>query len=528
MGSHIAMYLRLSQEDIDVKNGLLKDESNSIRSQRLLIQRYIQGQPELAGHTVLEFADDGYTGTNFDRPQLQRMLSLIRSGEIQCVVVKDLSRFGRNYLEVGDYLEHIFPFLGLRFIAINDHYDSADYKGTTGGIDVAFRNLVYQQYSQDLSQKVKSAMHMKMARGRYVVHCPYGYKKASGEKHKMVLDPVTAPIVREIFLAAMAGKKSTEIAAMLNERHIATPLEYRKLSRKSIQNEAMWSHYAVLRIIRDYKYTGAMVNFKCENQTIRARVQKRNSPDEWVVVENSHEPIVSHEEYEAANACIRKVKPHSTVHHDQTDRVYYCGHCGRRLRKTFGLDEYYSCATSLYRKKTECSEIRWSKTDLERIVLTAYKAQLSVMEEEHKKAAVQNGPSPIRVCREAQKKVSKEISSISEQNLRLYERYKSGKYSAETFLEEKTKLFARKKQLDTDLARLQSEEKALLTEQGRAEQQEQYLQQAGTLLQLSDEILLKEMYQLIDKIVVFSNKEIEIHWKLDDCFQTAEKSRHKE
>ena len=112
MGSHIAMYLRLSKEDIDTKNNLLKDESNSIRSQRLLIQRCIQEKPEFAGYPVLEFVDDGYTGTNFDRPQLQKMLSLIRNGEICCVIVKDLSRFGRNYLEVGDYLEHIFPFLG--------------------------------------------------------------------------------------------------------------------------------------------------------------------------------------------------------------------------------------------------------------------------------------------------------------------------------------------------------------------------------------------------------------------------------
>lgn len=521
MGSHIAMYLRLSKEDIDTKNNLLKDESNSIRSQRLLIQRCIQEKSEFAGYPVLEFVDDGYTGTNFDRPQLQKMLSLIRNGEICCVIVKDLSRFGRNYLEVGDYLEHIFPFLGIRFVAINDHYDSADYMGTTGGIDVAFRNIVYQQYSQDLSQKVKSAMHMKMAKGRYITHCPYGYKKIPGEKHKMVLDPVTAPIVREIFLAAIAGKKSTEIASMLNERHILTPMEYKKLSRKSIQNDAMWSHQAVLRIIRDYKYTGAMVNFKCENQTIRAKVQKRNSPDEWVVVENSHEPIVSHEEYEAANACIRKVKPHSAIRHDRTDRVYYCGHCGRRLRKTFGLDEYYSCATTLYRKKTECSEIRWSKTDLEQIVLAAYKAQLSVMEEEHKKTIAQNAPSPMRACREAQRKVSKEISSISEQNLRLYERYKAGEYSAEAFLEEKTKLFARKKQLDADLEKLQLEEEALLTEQGRVEQQAQYFQKAGSLLQLSDEKLLEEMYKLVDKIIVFSSKEIEIHWKLEDCFQTT-------
>lgn len=172
----------------------------------------------------------------------------------------------------------------------------------------------------------------------------------------------------------------------MNEKHIPTPMEYKKLTRKDIQNEVMWSHQAVLRIIKDYKYTGAMVNFKCENQTIRARVQKRKTADEWVVVENSHEPIVSHEEYEAANARIRKVKAHQAVQHDRTDRIYYCGHCGRRLRKTFGIDEYYSCATPLYRKNTECSAIRWSRTDLEQVVLSAYRAQLSIMERQYKKS----------------------------------------------------------------------------------------------------------------------------------------------
>ena len=135
------------------------------------------------------------------------MLSMLRRGELQCVIVKDLSRFGRNYLAVGDYLDHIFPFLGVRFISANDHYDSAEHLGATGGIDIAFRNLVYQHYSRDLSQKVKSAMHIKMAKGQYITHCPYGYEKEPGIKHRMVMDPAAAQMTWILFRYVERSKK---------------------------------------------------------------------------------------------------------------------------------------------------------------------------------------------------------------------------------------------------------------------------------------------------------------------------------
>ncbi|MCD8345301.1 MAG: recombinase family protein [Oscillospiraceae bacterium] len=158
MKQQIAIYLRLSLEDVDKRSGRIKDVSNSIVSQRLLINRYLDEVPTLCDLPRLEFCDDGFSGTNFDRPDFSRMIDLARKGEIGCIVVKDLSRFGRDYLEVGDYLEHIFPFLGIRFISINDQYDSDRLKGKTIGMDVAFRNLVYDYYSKDLSKKVKSAM----------------------------------------------------------------------------------------------------------------------------------------------------------------------------------------------------------------------------------------------------------------------------------------------------------------------------------------------------------------------------------
>ena len=156
----IGKYIRLSQEDRDLGDD--KAVSNSILHQKDLIQNYIKNNPELAGCPQYEFFDDGYTGRNFERPAFEKLLEKIRAGEINCVIVKDFSRFGRDYIELGDYLERIFPFLGVRFISVNDGYDSNDYKGTTGGLDVVMKNIVYDYYSKDLSVKVTTAKKQKM------------------------------------------------------------------------------------------------------------------------------------------------------------------------------------------------------------------------------------------------------------------------------------------------------------------------------------------------------------------------------
>ena len=168
MQKAVALYLRLSQEDVDVRRNADKDESNSISAQRKLVTRRIDDTPELAKLPRMEFCDDGFSGTNFHRPDFRRMIDLSKQGQIGCIVVKDLSRFGRDYLEVGDYLEHIFPFLGIRFISVNDQYDSANYAGKTVGMDIAFRNLVYDYYSKDLSSKEKTAMRSKQKKGEYI------------------------------------------------------------------------------------------------------------------------------------------------------------------------------------------------------------------------------------------------------------------------------------------------------------------------------------------------------------------------
>ena len=205
----LAFYIRLSSEDEDLhKSG--KAESNSITNQRTLLRDYYDSHPELQAYQLAEFCDDGFSGTNFDRPRFAQMMQMVRQGEIHAVMVKDLSRFGRDYLEVGVYLELIFPLLGTRFIAVNDQFDSNDYLGTTGGVELALRNLINGLYSRDLSIKIKSANRTRNRRGEYWGGAAfYGYQLDPKDKHKLVVDTKVSGIVVRIFQECIAGNSAT-------------------------------------------------------------------------------------------------------------------------------------------------------------------------------------------------------------------------------------------------------------------------------------------------------------------------------
>ena len=365
---------------------------------------------------------------------------------------------------------------------------------------------------------MKAGKHMKMAQGKHITACPYGYKKKPGIKEKMFVDPETAPVVKEIFDSVIQGMKTTEIAASLNERGILTPAEYKKRSRKYFSSDAMWSHQAILRIIKDYKYTGAMVSFKCENRTIRAKAQHHRPPEEWVITENCHEPIISHEEYERANAKIRKIRKGMIKRSDGKDRVYYCGYCGRKLRKTFGLDEYYSCATQLYRKNSQCGTIFWSRKDIEEVVLTTYKAHLRLMNEEYLQTLKGPKLNLVKECRIRQAAISAELERSASKNLQLYEQYREGKLDKDTFLKKKGELIKCKKELQQELDSEQGKEKILQKEYKTRLEQEKYLAESGRLLQASDEELRLRMYDDIKKVTVYGAKEVDIVWKWEDIF----------
>lgn len=514
-----AAYLRTSLEDFNRAHGLA-DQSQSISNQRKVILEYVQHNPEFSEVQIREFIDDGLTGTNTDRPQFQAMIEAARRGEVKCIIVKDLSRFGRNYLDVGDYLEHIFPFLGVRVIAVNDGYDSKQYEGKTGGMDIAFRNFMYENYSRDLSIKVRSAMHSRMKKGRFVNHVPYGYQKAPGDKHLMVPDPNTAPIVREIFQSIIRGKSTSQIAKELNTRGVLTPLAYKQHRLKpACQNrELMWSHITVLNILKNDKYTGVMTNHTRESRYMRDKNQRRVPREEWIITENTHEALVTKEEFDAAHAMIREVKRPERKSPPACDTVFYCGHCGRKLRKSHGLDTYFACDTQLYQENATCSNIRWSKTDLEAVMLPVYKAQLYLLGERAKELALQGDGHLNENWPEMVGKIDREIAACQAQKVQYYEAYRNGDLDRGAFVEQKAALAIRIEHLQGERTEIELKRQAQRTQIEARESAKRELSQYLYATHLDGALLTESMYQAIDRVKVFSNERIEIRWKFEDLF----------
>ena len=520
MPKAIALYLRLSQEDVDIRRNAAKDESNSISAQRSLITRHIDETPDLCNLPRLEFCDDGFSGTNFSRPDFQRMIELTKQGEIGCIIVKDLSRFGRDYLEVGDYLEHIFPFLGIRFISVNDHYDSSAHDGKTVGMDITFRNLIYDYYSKDLSSKVKTAMRSKQEKGEFITCFTYGYKPSPENKHKMVIDEPAAEIVREIFDAVIAGKTTSEIAANLNARGVPTPNEHKGVRRKD-KGEPQWTHPRITYMIRNIKYTGVMTNHTRESRFIRDKNQRRVPMSEWIIHPDAHEAIISREKWEQANEMLRNPKKVVKAVLEQPDRVYYCAHCGRKLRKTYGSDQYYSCVSAKYQHDSECSGIRLKRSEMEDILVEALRAQINFVKQT-RQTAKKEKVSPSVECYRAITQVDKELAQLQNKKLERYEAYRSGEISREDFIKAKDQITTQADELTAKKEQLEREYQAMLQAKQHEAETKAEFSQAEKVLADFDAGLREHLYEAIEQVIVTTNEQIEIKWVFADIFAQKE------
>jgi len=520
MPKAIALYLRLSQEDVDVRRNAAKDESNSISAQRSLITRHIDETPDLCNLPRLEFCDDGFSGTNFSRPDFQRMIELTKQGEIGCIIVKDLSRFGRDYLEVGDYLEHIFPFLGIRFISVNDHYDSSAHDGKTVGMDITFRNLIYDYYSKDLSSKVKTAMRSKQEKGEFITCFTYGYKPSPENKHKMVIDEPAAEIVREIFDAVIAGKTTSEIAANLNARGVPTPNEHKGVRRKD-KGKPQWTHPRITYMIRNIKYTGVMTNHTRESRFIRDKNQRRVPMSEWIIHPDAHEAIISREKWEQANEMLRNPKKVVKAVLEQPDRVYYCAHCGRKLRKTYGSDQYYSCVSAKYQHDSECSGIRLKRSEMEDILVEALRAQINFVKQT-RQTAKKEKVSPSVECYRAITQVDKELAQLQNKKLERYEAYRSGEISRDDFIKAKDQITTQMDELTAKKEQLERDYQALLQAKQHEAESKAEFSQAEKVLADFDAGLREHLYEAIEQVIVTNNEQIEIKWVFADIFAQKE------
>lgn len=386
----VAIYLRLSKEDDDLScSSGAKSESNSISNQRKLIYDFMKSHPELELYD--EYKDDGKSGSNFDRAEFQRMMKDIEAGKVNCVIVKDQSRFGRDYIDVGKYKEKIFPKLGVRFITINEGYDSLS---ATSSDDLAFtiNSFVYDFYIRDISTKIRTNLTAKKQNGEYAgAFVAYGYVKDSNDKSKLVVDQFAADVVRDIFRWKIEGLSPQNIAVRLNELGIPSPAEYKKLSgsnyKTSFQtsSKAIWSHVSVRRILKNEIYLGVMIQGKRTTPNYKTKTVVAKAESEWLRVEGTHEAIISVRDFELVQELL-KDDTHCRAG-DVTVPVYagriYCGDCGAAaVRKTVSYAGkryvYYVCNANKH-DKTVCSRHSIREDVLDQVIYQTVRHQVDLL-----------------------------------------------------------------------------------------------------------------------------------------------------
>lgn len=385
---HTAIYLRLSRDDEDI-NGSAKRESDSISSQRELARSFVREQLDMELFDI--YIDDGYSGANFDRPDFKRMMADIEAGNVNCVVVKDLSRFGRDYIEAGRFIQKTFPAFSVRFIAITDHYDSLTADQSTTSLVIPVKNFVNDSYCQDISEKVKSHQKIKREKGKFIgAFAVYGYQKDHEDKNKLVIDEYAAKIVKNIFTWKLDGMSNLAIAKRLNGNGIFSPLEYKKSHRENYATGfhagivSKWSAVAVKRILINEIYTGTMVQGKREKVNYKVDKILEKPESEWFKVEGTHEAIVSKEDYQNVQRLLkvdtRAGKGKEKAH--MFSGLLFCGDCKepmvRRINRYKGTEKiYYICST---RNRSEgCSRHSISEADLKRVVFQIIRSQATLL-----------------------------------------------------------------------------------------------------------------------------------------------------
>jgi len=368
------LYLRLSREDGD------KEESNSISGQRDMIRDFMAHHPDLREYAVK--VDDGFSGSSFERPAFKEMMADIKAGKTNCVIVKDLSRFGRNYLDAGEYIEKIFPFLGVRFIAINDNFDSERERTSSDDLMIPFKNLINEAYCRDISVKIRSQLEIKRKRGEYLgSFAAYGYRKSETDKNQLVIDEYAADVIRDIFKWKLEGASPKAIADRLNSSGILSPMEYKKsLGMKYATSfkanaKALWSAASIIRVLKNPLYIGVLTQGKETTPSYKVHKRISKGEEEWAVVQDSHEAIISRSDFDKVQTVLaldtRTCKDDSVV--QLFSGMVFCGDCGASMiRKTVPAGGkkyiYYVCSENKANKKA-CSAHSIRDTDLENIVL---------------------------------------------------------------------------------------------------------------------------------------------------------------
>lgn len=386
-----AIYVRLSRED-NLKG------SDSIDNQIAVLKSYIQGKSDLS--LVAVFEDNGFTGTDFNRPGWQEMMEKVKAGEVNCIIVKDLSRLGRNYIETGEFLEKICPFFGIRFIAVNDGFDTNTAEAN-GQLSVSLSNIINDYYAKDISRKVSTALRNKMEHGEYIGSWEkYGYLKSPENKNLLIVNPETAPIVQMIYQWRSEGMSYMGINKKLNDMGVPSPSQY-KADRGIVTNSnqkakiILWNKHMVTDILKDIVYLGHLAQRKTAQCLYAGIPTALTDEQDWIVVKNTHEPIISEELFEKVQVINQKAVATTKANHGKYDylpkekniygKKFTCADCGSimKLIRSFSTkkDKVYhtfKCPTYCEHGVRGCNAKKMRKADLDEAVLTTIKSQFDL------------------------------------------------------------------------------------------------------------------------------------------------------
>ena len=377
----LGAYIRLSKEDL--KKG--KDDSNSVINQRDLLNDFYQkhiGEFE----SVSEYVDDGHTGTDANRENFQRLLSDVMSGKINCVVVKDLSRFARNYSDAGSLIDNLFVQMGVRFISLAENVDSYLNPDSVSSIIVPITNVMNDQYCYQTSKKIRQVFDMKRRNGEFIgSYAPYGYIKDPQDKHALLVDPEAAEIVKRIFSMFLSGKNKRGITLYLNDHGVPCPTVYKqsqglKYNAPNAQGNPMWSTITIDTILKNRVYVGDMVQGRQRVKSYKIHIQERVPEEEWFIVENTHEAIIDRETFDKVQGLLKR----DTRTAPKQKQLYLfsgflkCADCGRAMSRiaSKGTYVYYQCGTYKSLSKTACTMHSIKNTRLEVGVLFAIQQQV--------------------------------------------------------------------------------------------------------------------------------------------------------
>ncbi|WP_455582894.1 recombinase family protein [Dysosmobacter sp.] len=518
-------YGRLSREDLN------KLESDSIKNQRDLIHAYVASRPEL--RLVMEGYDDGYTGVNFDRPHFQEMVEAVKAGKINCVIVKDLSRFGREYIEGGRYLEKLFPSMGVRFIAISENIDTFHLDGASS-LMMPFKNLINDAYCRDTSIKIRSHFDVKRRNGEFIgSFATYGYLKDPENKNKLVIDPDAAEVVRDIFSRRIDGQSNQAIADDLNRLGILSPMEYKRAkgmkfkSGYQTHSKTLWSAVAVRRILQNAVYLGVMEQGKRTTPNYKIKTVVYRAQEDWMRVENTHEPIVDQEDFDLVQRLLasdtRRAPGESAVY--PLAGLLFCGDCFGTMSRRRCVDRgkeyiYYLCISNRDNKET-CTPHRISEKNLDAAVLAGINLHLkAVVELRSALEAISRRPLHRMQVEKLDRRLAslrQELAKCQEVKDSLYRRYAMGELSSEDFEEFKRIFSADCEKVQQSIEAQQQELDDLLGSGSPDSPWIEYFRKFGEISQIDR----KTAVRLIERILIYEGGRIEIIFRYQERFQAA-------